>query len=162
VGTRRSELCDFAAEMLRRGKVLRLRAQGWSMYPFIKHDDIVEVEPVDSSAIRLGDLVFCRYAGNRLVAHRVVGLNREGGQVILEIKGDSVGHRDRPIYPEQVLGRLIAIERRGRRLRMDGRLRRLTNRLWAWLSRFTAQVCRLPRTARYVARRVVDHASMLW
>lgn len=106
-------------------------------------------------------MVLCHYGENRLVVHRVIGVSRQNGQVSLTIKGDSAGHADGRIYPEQVLGRVIAVERRGRRLSMDGGLRRLTNRLWAWLSPFSSQVCHLPRIARYVARKVADHISML-
>ena len=131
------------------------------MYPFIRDGDVVEVKPVQASAVRLGDVVLCRCGEDRLVVHRVIGLSRENGQVALAIKGDSAPHPDRPIYPEQVLGQVIAIERGGRKLPLDGGLRRLTNRLWAKVSLLSPQLYRLPRMTRYVARKIVDHAGLL-
>jgi hypothetical protein len=131
------------------------------MYPFIRDGDVVEVSPVEASALRLGDVVLCGYGDDRLVVHRVIDVSKDNGRVALVIKGDSAGHPDRPICPEQVLGQVIAIERGGKKLPMNGGLRRLTNRLWAWLSPFSPRLYRLPRVARYVARKVVDHAGML-
>jgi len=132
------------------------------MYPFIRDGDIVEVKPVQASAVGLGDVVLCRHGRDRLMVHRVIGVNRQNGQSVLALKGDSARHRDRPVYPEQVLGQVIAIERGGRRLPLDGGLRRLTNCLWAKLSPFSAQLYGLPRMIRYTARKVADHAPMLY
>ncbi|MGB3905130.1 MAG: signal peptidase I [Anaerolineae bacterium] len=152
---------QLATGILAGGNVLRFRAHGGSMYPFVRDGDVVEVKPVQASAVGLGDVVLCGYGEDRLVVHRVIRVNRENGRVVLAIKGDSARHPDRPIYPEQVLGQVIAIERGGRKLPLDGGLRRLTNRLWAWLSPLSPQLYRLPRMTRYVARKIVDHAGLL-
>ena len=132
------------------------------MYPFVRDGDVVEVKPVEAAAVGLGDVVLCGYGEDRLVVHRVIGVNRENGRFVLGIKGDSARHRDRPIYPEQVLGQVIALERGGRKVPLDGGLPRLASRLWARLSPFSPQLYRLPRMIRYAARKVADHAPMLY
>ena len=132
------------------------------MYPFIRDGDVVEVKPVEASEVGLGDVVLCRYGRDRLMVHRVIGVNRQNGHSVLALKGDSARHRDRPVYPEQVLGQLIAIQRGGRRLPLDGGLRGPANRLWAKLSPFSAQLHGLPRIIRYAARKVANHAPMLY
>lgn len=162
ISCRTAEFSRLASEILARGSLLRFRAHGGSMYPFVKNGDIVQVRPVQGSASGLGDVVFCRYGEDRLLVHRVIGVSSENGRVAFLLKGDSARHRDSPIYPEQVLGQVIAIERGGRKVPLHGGLRRLANRFWAWLSPFSAQHYRLPRMIRYAARKVADHAPMLY
>ena len=128
------DLPELAAEMLRGGNKLHIRAQGWSMYPFIKHGDIIEVEPVEVAAIKVGDVVFCRYGGDKLVAHRVVGASREDGGVALVVKGDWTPRADPLVDPEQVLGRVAAIERGEKRIRLNSGTRRLLEVLWTRIS----------------------------
>jgi len=132
------------------------------MYPFIRDGDTVEVKPVQASAVGLGDVVLCRYGRDRLMVHRVIGVNRQNGQSVLALKGDSARHRDRPVYPEQVLGQVIAIERGGRKVPLNGNLCILAKRLWVWLSPFSPQLYGLPRIIRYAARKVANHAPMLY
>lgn len=160
-GRRTLQFSWVASEILTRGNALRFRAHGRSMYPFIRDGDVVEVKPVQAAAVGLGDVVLCRYGEGRLVAHRVIGVSTENGRCVLAMKGDSARHRDAPIYSEQVLGQVIVIERGGRKVPLKGNLCRLANRLWAWLSPFSPQLYRLPRMAKYVARKVVDDAPML-
>ena len=140
---------------------MRFRAHGGSMYPFVRDGDVVEVKPVQAWAVGLGDVVLCGYGDDRLVVHRVIDVSKDNGRVALVIKGDSARQADKPVCLDQVLGQVIAIERGGRKLPLDGGLRRLANRLWARLSPFSPQLYRLPRRARYVARKVVDHATVL-
>ncbi len=128
------DLPELAAEMLRVGNKLHIRAQGWSMYPFIKHGDIIEVEPVEISATQVGDVVLCRYGAGRLVAHRVVGVNREDGGVALVVKGDWTPRADPLVYPEQVLGRVVAVERGDKRTKLSSGTQRLVGILWARIS----------------------------
>ena len=133
----RRDLPELAAEMLRGGNKLHIRAQGWSMYPFIKHGDFLEVEPVEVAAIKVGDVVFCRYRGDKLVAHRVVGVNRvnrEDGGAALVVKGDWTPRADPLVYPGQVLGRVAAIERGEKRIRLNSGTRRLLEVLWTRIS----------------------------
>jgi signal peptidase I len=155
-----TDFLHLATEILTRGEVLRFRARGGSMYPSIKNGDLVEVEPIQTSGVRLGDLVLCRYGGSRAVVHRVIRTSTQEGVIVLVTKGDSAPLPDRPVLPEQVLGRVVAIHKRAKRVQVRSGLGRVTSRLWVWLSPFTPLLYRLPTVARHALRRIADHACM--
>ena len=104
------------------------------MYPFIKHGDFLEVEPVEVASIKVGDVVLCCYGGETLVTHRVVGVSAKDGCVVLDLKGDWTPRADPLVYPEQVLGRVVAVERGEKRTRLNTGPRRLGGILWARIS----------------------------
>jgi len=137
MSSKRRDLPELAAEMLRCGNALRIRANGWSMYPFIKHGDILEVEPVEVSATQVGDIVLCRYRGDKLVAHRVVGASSGEGGAALVVKGDWTPRTDPLVYAEQVLGRVVAVERGEKRTRLNTGPRWLIEVLWANVSPYS-------------------------
>ena len=62
----------LSRDILNRGSYLRFQAKGNSMYPAIKDKDILNVEQVRASQIRIGDVIFYQAAGHSLVAHRVI------------------------------------------------------------------------------------------
>ena len=100
------------AELLDTGLAVRFRARGTSMRPAIEDGDLMTVAPVDEAAIRIGDVVLFRQ-GQRPIAHRVRRIVAGGpGRVALVLRGDANGADDAPIEPAQVLGRVVAIERR--------------------------------------------------
>ena len=132
--SRRAASIDIAAEILSTGGGLRLRARGMSMYPFIRHGDLIEVEPADASAVRMGDVILSRDGHDRMVAHRVVKVRDLGHGGTLVTKGDWTIRPDETIEPGQVLGRIVAIERSGRRLTLNTRPQRLLQLLTARVS----------------------------
>ncbi|MGE5280358.1 MAG: S24/S26 family peptidase, partial [Deltaproteobacteria bacterium] len=95
------------------------------MRPFILSGDLLTFAPVPFDALRRGDVVLLRRADGRLCAHRVVGRGPQG--TVLWIKGDAGSGRERVCDPQAVLGRLVALERRGRVRRFDTPSGRWTN-----------------------------------
>jgi signal peptidase I len=130
----------LAAAILGEGSTLRFYARGTSMRPFIQDGDILEVQPVGTLAVRRGDVVLCRQGGGRLVAHRVVHLSREDGRTTMVTWGDALTGPDAPISLEQVLGRVVVVERETKRLRLDARPQRLLWALWMGLSPFSRRL----------------------
>lgn len=131
------------------------------MHPFIRHGDVLELGLVDPSTVERGDVVCCRHRDDTLVAHRVVGVREEGGRVVLATKGDSTWYLDEPVSPGQVLGRVIAIHRGGRRLPLDGGLNRVTNRVRARMSAFGLQLYGILRIARHMVCCAADDLKAL-
>ena len=130
---REEALADLVREGL--GKVGRatFRTRGGSMRPFVVHGTTVHVENVDPSAVRPGDVVvFTR--GMELVAHRVLRQRRREGRRIFITKGDVLNAPDEPVAEESLVGRVVAIERNGRLLRLDTPVLRLLGRTVAWTS----------------------------
>ena len=62
---------DLATELLRQGKSVRFRAPGRSMYPTIKEQEIITVEPIEPSKVKKGDIILYRSDAG-VVAHRVL------------------------------------------------------------------------------------------
>ena len=132
---KRNSLFDgLASDILGRGSYLRFRAHGNSMAPFIRNGDIVLVEPKKASELRIGDIVFYRRAGGRHVTHRLVSKSGNDGSLVLTTRGDNLRHLDAPVFPEQVLGRIIRIEGQGRGLWIGGIAGWALNRLLLYAS----------------------------
>ena len=109
------ELMPVICVALERGQRVRLTVNGSSMLPFIRNGDVVEFEPMRSMPT-LGDILLVQYpSADRYVVHRVVGI--EGDAFFL--RGDAQKHREGPFTRRDVLGKLVALYRNGRRRALD-------------------------------------------
>ena len=124
------EFESLAAEILSAGQVLRFRAKGSSMSPFIRNGDIIEVLPGSGSSIRRGDVVLCRKLSGKLFAHRVIRTYQTGDSRKLIVQGDALSHPDGEIDSGQVLGRVITVEHNCKKLSVDTYGQRLFAQLW--------------------------------
>jgi hypothetical protein len=97
---------------LEEGRSMRFRPLGRSMTPCLRPGDIVSICP--GKTCHTGDIVLWKKRGV-LVLHRVVG--RKNGHIIT--KGDSLRGLDALVLREQILGRAVSRERRGRLRRLD-------------------------------------------
>jgi hypothetical protein len=103
---------------------LVLRGDSDSMRPFLPSGSRVCIARVAPSEVAVGDVVVYE-TEDRLVCHRVLRQRTRGAGTALLTKGD--GHRTFPAWigAGQVLGRVVAVERRGRGLRLQRPGRRL-------------------------------------
>jgi hypothetical protein len=106
------------------------------MWPTIRSGEWVTCEPVEHTSVRRGDILLVRDRDN-LVAHRFIGLERRGG-LGLVLRGDARGTSDAPVMPSQILGRIVFVERGGRKLRAVGPRAHLQARLMIGVGRFKA------------------------
>lgn len=84
------------------------------MSPFIKIGDDIFVKQVATDTLSIGDvLVVLRE--NDIVTHRLVWIGNDG----YVCKGDNTHIPDAPVSDEQIFGKVIAIERAGRRISSD-------------------------------------------
>lgn len=132
-----SEFLDLNKDIFSRGESVRFRVRGGSMYPFIRDGDIVEVEPVDGKIIGEGDVIFYHTAGERMSIHRVLKKIYRDDMTIFMTKGDSIPGFRENVIAENVLGRVSAIERGGRRISFGARYNRFMNILLAKISPFS-------------------------
>lgn len=106
-------------KLLGGGQLVRFRAPGWSMHPTIRNGEIITVAPLGRSPVRIGDVVLYRRR-EAAIAHRVVRVRSCAGQPsTLVLRGDAADSCDPPVRIGQVLGRVVAVERRGRARRLD-------------------------------------------
>lgn len=115
---------------VRAGQTVKLRAFGHSMTPAIASGDVVIVEPVTVSHLRVGDVVLCR-SGRHFIAHRIAHVAL--GPIFL-LRDDQTGRDDGWFGTAEVLGRIGEIERQGARRAVIYRPLSLAGR------RFLAQV----------------------
>lgn len=108
---------ELAAQLLRSGGRIRIRALGTSMLPTIFPGDILQIESAPRNELAVGDVVLVK-RDKRIVIHRLV--NNEGRQWVT--RGDAVPQDDPPVADVEFLGRVTQIERRSRSLEPTSRL----------------------------------------
>ena len=111
---------DTSVELLREGRGVKFEAPGDSMYPTICDGDLITVEPIKPSDVVVSDIILYRHE-NGVVAHRVVSIeapqsSAPSPQRCFTFLGDAAINHDDPIRADQILGRVVSIERNGRQL----------------------------------------------
>jgi Peptidase S24-like len=136
-------------DLLQRGCNVRFRANGTSMHPTIRDGEVVTVAPLSGDSFAVGDVLLCRL-GRRPTAHRVVTVqSADDGRPVLHLQGDNLYSPDRPVRAEDVIGRVLTVNRDGRDQQLDspGRLVRL-RRISRWLFAAAVVWADSPSTAR--------------
>jgi signal peptidase I len=106
---------ELLEAVLDHGKQFRFRAGGMSMFPFIRSGDVVTIAPLDREKPYLGDIVAFLHPSNRsLTLHRVIGVESQS----YDIRGDNAMGSDGNIPVENILGRVVRVERNDRRVRL--------------------------------------------
>ncbi|HEX8141787.1 MAG TPA: hypothetical protein VF553_04270 [Pyrinomonadaceae bacterium] len=136
----------MSGELLRLGYRIRFRPGGHSMQPTIRDGEAVTVAPVNPRTVKRGDILLYS-TGAGVIAHRVVAVSRDAaaGRYFL-LRGDSSSTTDKPVAAHQVLGRIVYVEREGRRISLAGRsvrIRHGATLLAARIRRRLAQASRL-------------------
>ena len=123
---------EITAELLRRGAYVRFRAIGASMQPTIEDGELITVAPMAPESVKRGDILLYQ-SESGVHAHRVVG-RVKGTVPLLEgdcpldhylLRGDASVSCDAPVQLEQVIGRVVAVQRGGRSLALDSHLANL-------------------------------------
>jgi hypothetical protein len=130
---------ELIADLLLNGHKVKFRAPGHSMYPTILHEDVITVEPVDSSAVRVGDIVLYQNETS-LIAHRIIKILKrsernsrsapQGPQdrsappikagtstsetLLFILRGDARPACDDPVAAQHILGKVVLIETNSR------------------------------------------------
>lgn len=121
------------------------------MAPMIEQGDTVLIRSVHSQQLRRGDLLLVERDGYFLV-HRLVA----AGAHYIRIKGDNVSHADPVMELQEVLGRVVAVEKGGRRIELEEGRWPLVNRSLGLLGWYEM---RLFAAGRKVKRRLVGARS---
>ena len=139
-------------ETLYRGNSIRFRAPGDSMYPTICDGDLITVQPIKPSDIIIGDIILYRHESG-ITVHRVMRIikrsekysrsapkgpqDRSSSETLqFSFRGDAAIVLDNPVSADQILGKVVSIERNDRcinpyhiRAKLLYKARRLTSRL---------------------------------
>lgn len=109
IGIREPGALELVQSLLRQGIAVRIRVSGDSMRPLLHGGELVEVVPLESGSLRLGDILFIRSRQNEPVIHRLIWRRSRNGGLHLLTKGDACAGVDGFIPAEQVLGRVERI-----------------------------------------------------
>ena len=137
MGNASNLLLDLTTELLSQGATVRFRPSGRSMYPSIREGEVITVEPVAASDVKLADIVLYR-SERGLIAHRVIEIASRDARVF-RLQGDASLSCDEPVAAEQILGRVVGVQRNGRSVGLASRgakmwhqVRRLASGLKGW------------------------------
>lgn len=94
--------------LIEKGINLRILVKGSSMFPVLRTGDSVIVTSPDN--LRKGDIILFRKDEN-IVCHRIMKIINIGEQVFYITRGDSLFYEDRPVSSEDIIGKVMVIER---------------------------------------------------
>ena len=93
-------------QLLRDGNTIKIKPQGYSMYPlFFPGRDEAVIEPVDPAALRRGDVALYRRRESILVLHRIWKIRGQSFYMV----GDNQTEIEGPLEADQFLGKLCAL-----------------------------------------------------
>jgi signal peptidase I len=117
--------CGLAEEIVRSFGEVRLRVFGTSMVPCILPGDVVAIRRACVREISRGDVVLYSRKG-RLFVHRVVNQIVSRSATDLEepcliTRGDRLAQDDPPVQEQELLGRVMRVERGNRNVEFSAR-----------------------------------------
>jgi signal peptidase I len=104
------------------------------MHPFVQDRDFITVSPVEDSSIKIGDVVFYSTAEDRIIVHRVIWKYRKDGRVTMLIKGDATSGFPEKVDIQNIFGKVVAIERNGKKKKIDTKFYRIKGMFFAGIS----------------------------
>ena len=123
-----AQMYPVIRETLQAGGTVTLTSTGASMMPMLRHgEDTVTLEPA-VGVLRINDIVLYRRDNGQFVLHRIVGMDQNGDYIL---RGDNQLTLEHHVRRQQVIGRLLAFTRKGRRIACTS-------------VRYKAYVCLLP------------------
>jgi signal peptidase I len=103
-------LKDIGFTLLSEGKTIKIRAEGYSMFPSVKPGSIIYIEPLEKDENpRPGDIIAWK-RGSGLVVHRLTTIIKCNEGLLFVTRGDSSLVDDLPILPGDIAGRVLKIE----------------------------------------------------
>jgi hypothetical protein len=141
-------LSQLSGDLLSLGLGVRFRAPGTSMHPTIRHGDVITVEPAEPINLKGRDIILYRRQSD-FIAHRIVKIEeRDGHGLTFIVRADASVTCDAPVKPEQILGKVVCLERDHQIIDPYSLRIRLWTILYLWLARLKRNVFEsfLPRS----------------
>ncbi len=103
-------LKEIGFRLLAEGTTIRVKAEGFSMYPCIKPGSILHIEPVEPGyKLRPGEIIAWKRESG-FVVHRLVRVYEHKLRKYVATRGDSIMDEDEPVLLEQIAGRVVKVE----------------------------------------------------
>jgi signal peptidase I len=124
----------LADEILAENNQIRFSVKGFSMYPTIRNGDVIEVHRNHLNSLKNGDIILSRHNDGLLRAHRIIKVQRVNSITQITTRGDSQIKPDGAVTLKQIIGQVVAVERSGKRIRLDSKSAEMQGRIWNILS----------------------------
>ena len=99
---------DISFSLLEEGLSVKIKADGYSMYPSIKPGSLICIEPIYNDLLpRPGEIVAWKRSSG-FVVHRLVRIEKKDDQTIFITRGDSCLNDDMPVTA--LAGKVVRIE----------------------------------------------------
>jgi signal peptidase I len=103
-----SRFKGISEDLLSSGMDVRTSTRGFSMYPLISTGDRITINAAKNLGI--GDIIVFK-RNDQMVCHRMVRVFEKDGMNYYQTRGDSFFNLDEPVTLDQILGKVIWIER---------------------------------------------------
>jgi signal peptidase I len=101
---------EIGFTLLAEGKSIKVRADGYSMFPSIKSGSMIYIEPLSPGSYPAPGEIVAWKRESGFVVHRLVRIIKEGSQILFMTRGDSCPREDKPVAAEKIAGRVVRIE----------------------------------------------------
>lgn len=120
------EYLSALEEMIRNGEAVSIPISGYSMNPFLadKRDHVLVKRP--DRPLKRGDIVLYRRRNGQYILHRIWKIRSDGYYIV----GDGQTKIEGPIKPQQIIGRVEKIRRKGQWIDETDPLWRFFERVW--------------------------------
>lgn len=127
------DILTVAKDLIDTGKEVCITVTGNSMYPFLRDSkDNVVLTFVEYRDVRLGDILLVLHNDDMYVLHRIIRKNK----LYFYTNGDALGYREGPLYPEQIIAKVVSVRRKDKEIRCDNPVWRGLGFLWFLLFPF--------------------------
>jgi len=104
---------EISKEIMSKGSLLRFRALGSSMEPFLFSRDILTIKPASISELKKGDIILFEDSIGNPILHRIHEKSKE-----ILVNGDNPLSESEAVSENKILGKIINVERNGKRINM--------------------------------------------
>jgi signal peptidase I len=152
---------NIGFSLLSEGKTLKIRADGYSMYPSVRPGSLIFIEPLpEDTEPAPGDLIaWKREAG--FVVHRLTRISRKNNDVKYITRGDSCANEDAPVSRDQIAGKVIRIENPGGEIKTERKFVRkpayFYNRVLVWLLLRSKKFVKLLKLSQSADKRMTEN-----
>lgn len=124
------EALQSIEQILESGQALRIKPQGYSMYPVIVpgRDEVI-VQKTDTAALKRGDVLLYRRDQGILVIHRLYKKDKNGYYMV----GDNQTEVEGPLRPDQIKGKMTVLIRKGREIDVNSLFYRMLCGIWLFM-----------------------------
>ncbi|MBN2633535.1 MAG: S24/S26 family peptidase [Bacteroidales bacterium] len=96
--------------LLSEGKTLKIRAEGYSMYPSVKPGSVIYIEAPGQDYMPLRGEIIAWKRQTGFVVHRVIRIIDRPDSKELVTRGDSCRYEDQPVEMGKLAGKVVRIE----------------------------------------------------